>query len=133
MIAMTGYTLRNLKEVENAASKFGLAPELEARFATSSLELTRSGLSYQRLAPGFRIPFGHHRKEQEEIYVLVEGSGRMKLDDEIVELRRWDAIRVAKETTRNFEAGPEGATLIAFGAPGTGPGDAEMEPGWWSG
>lgn len=108
MIAMTGYPLRNLKEVENAASKFGLAP-------------------------GFRIPFGHHHKEQEEIYVLVEGSGRMKLDDEIVELRRWDAIRVAKETTRNFEAGPEGATLIAFGAPGTGPGDAEMEPGWWSG
>ena len=133
MITMTGYTLRNLREVENAAAKFGLAPELEARFATSPLELTRSGLSYQRLAPGFRIPFGHHHKEQEEIYVLVECSGRMKLDDEIVELRRWDAIRVAKETTRNFEAGAEGATLIAFGAPGTGPGDAEMEPGWWSG
>ncbi len=128
---MSTYTVKNLKEVEDSALEFGLAPELEARFASSALELERSGISYQRLAPGFRIPFGHQHKEQEEVYVLVEGSGRMKLDDEIVELRRWDAIRVAKETTRNFEAGSEGATLIAFGAPGTGPGDAAMVPGWW--
>jgi mannose-6-phosphate isomerase-like protein (cupin superfamily) len=128
---MSAYTLKNLKEVEDSAAKFGFAPELEARFASSELELERSGISYQRLGPNFRIPFGHHHKEQEEIYILVEGSGRMKLNDEIVELRRWDAVRVAKETTRGFEAGPEGATLIAFGAPGTGPGDAETEPGWW--
>jgi len=128
---MSAYTLKNLREVEDSALKFGFAPELEARFATAALELERSGISYQRLAPNFRMPFGHRQKEQEEIYLLVEGSGRMKLDDEIVELRRWDAVRVAKETTRNFEAGPEGATLIAFGAPSTGIGDAEAIPGWW--
>jgi len=129
---MSAYTLKNLKQVEDSAVKFGLAPGLEARFASAALELERAGLSYQHLAPNFRSPFGHRHGEQEEIYILVEGSGRMKLNDEIVELRRWDAIRVAKETIRAFEAGPAGATLIAFGAPGPNSSDAEPIPGWWN-
>lgn len=129
---MTGYTIRNLKEIEDQAPKFGFAPSLEARFATAPLEFEQAGISYQRLAPGFRMPFGHKHKEQEEVYVLVSGSARVKLDDEVVELRQWDAVRVPKETMRNFEAGPEGAEIIAFGAPHTGPGDAEMTPGWWT-
>jgi mannose-6-phosphate isomerase-like protein (cupin superfamily) len=131
MIVVAGYKLENLKDVEDSAPKFGLAPELEARFASAALGLERSGLSYQRLAPNFRIPFGHKHKQQEEVYVVVSGGGRMKLDDEIVELRQWDAVRVAAETTRNFEAGPEGTELIVVGAPATGPGDGEMTPGWW--
>jgi mannose-6-phosphate isomerase-like protein (cupin superfamily) len=126
------YTVRNLKEVEDQAPKFGFAPSLEARFATVPLEFEQAGVSYQRLAPGFRMPFGHKHKEQEEVYVLVSGSARVKLDEEVVELRQWDAVRVPKETMRNFEAGPEGAEIIAFGAPHTGPGDAEMTPGWWT-
>jgi mannose-6-phosphate isomerase-like protein (cupin superfamily) len=129
---MTDYTIRNLKEVEDQAPKSGFAPNLEARFATVPLEFEQAGISYQRLAPGFRMPFGHKHKEQEEVYVLVSGSARVKLDDEVVELRQWDALRVPKETMRNFEAGPEGAEIIAFGAPHTGPGDAEMTPGWWT-
>jgi mannose-6-phosphate isomerase-like protein (cupin superfamily) len=132
MVVVAGYKLRNLKDVEDSAPKFGLAPELEARFASAALGLERSGLSYQRLAPNFRIPFGHKHNQQEEVYVVVSGSGRMKLDDEVVELRQWDAVRVPAETTRNFEAGPEGAELIVFGAPATGPGDAEAAPDWWS-
>jgi mannose-6-phosphate isomerase-like protein (cupin superfamily) len=80
----------------------------------------------------FRIPFGHRHKTQEEVYVIVSGSGRLKLDNEIVELRQWDAVRIAKETTRNFEAGPGGgAEMILFGAPNAGSGDAEVIPGWW--
>jgi len=130
--AVAGYTSKNLREVENSAPKFGLAPGLEARFASGALELERSGLSYQRLAPGFRIPFGHRHAQQEEIYLIASGGGRMKLDDEIVELRQWDAVRVSAETTRNFEAGPEGAELIVFGAPGPNATDAEMLPDWWS-
>ncbi len=129
---MSAYTLKNLKQVEDSAVKFGLAPGLEARFASTALELKRAGLSYQHLAPNFRSPFGHRHTEQEEIYVLVEGSGRMKLNDEVVELGRWDAIRVANGTIRDFEAGPEGATLIAFGAPGPNSDDAELIPGWWT-
>lgn len=115
---MPGYTLKNLLEVENAAEKFGLAPGLEAHFASSELGLGKFGLSLQKLAPGFRIPFGHRHAQQEEIYLVAEGSARIKLDGEIVELRRWDAVRIANETIRNLEAGPEGATILAIGAPG---------------
>lgn len=129
---MAEYTLKNLKQVENMAEKHGMGEGLEARFASKELGLERLGMSYQRLAPSFRIPFGHHHAQQEEVYVVVGGSGRIKLEDEIVELEPWDAIRVPKDTTRNFEAGPDGIEFLAFGAPATGPGDAEMTPGWWS-
>lgn len=129
---MAGYTIANLLEIEDSAPKFGLSPGLEARFAGQALELRNSGISYQRLAPGSRIPFGHRHKEQEELYLVVEGSGRLKLDDEIVDVRRWDAVRISKETMRGVEAGPEGLAFVAFGAPYTGPEDAELTPGWWA-
>jgi len=129
---MAGYTIKNLKEIEDQAPRFGLSPNLEARFAREPLACEHSGISYQRLAPSFRVPFGHRHTQQEEVYVLVGGSGRVKLDDEVIELKQWDAVRVAKETMRSFEAGPEGAEIIAFGAPNTGPGDAEITPGWWT-
>ena len=131
---MPGYTLVNLNEVEDRGSQFGLTG-IEARFATVPLQLQKSGISLQRYGPGARLPFGHRHDQQEELYVLVSGSGRMKLDDEIVEIKQWDALRVPSETMRNFEAGPEGAELLAFGAPNTGPSvatDAEPTMGWWS-
>jgi mannose-6-phosphate isomerase-like protein (cupin superfamily) len=130
---VAGYTIKNLKvDVEDQAPKFGMSPGLEARFATNELDFENAGLAYERLAPNFRVPFGHKQNEQEEVYVLVSGSGRVKLDDEIVELRQWDAVRVSREVTRNFEAGPEGAEIIVFGAPKTEAQDAEMAPNWWS-
>jgi mannose-6-phosphate isomerase-like protein (cupin superfamily) len=129
---MAGYTKVNLKdEVEDQAPKFGLGGKIEARMARVPLELEHSGLSYQRLAPNFRLPFGHTHKTQEEVYVLISGSARAKLGDEVVELRPFDALRVHKDTMRGFEGGPEGAELIAIGAPHTGPGDAQMARGWW--
>jgi mannose-6-phosphate isomerase-like protein (cupin superfamily) len=130
---VAGYTKVNLKEdVEDQAPNFGLAPHIEARMARVPLELENSGVSYQRLAPSFRLPFGHRHKRQEELYILVNGSARMKLDDELVDLKQWDAVRVPNDTMRSIEAGPEGAEFIAVGAPNTGPGDADMEQGWWS-
>ena len=129
---MADYTVVNLKEVEDQAPKFGLSPQLEARMARVALGLEHSGVSYQRLAPDFRVPFGHKHKNQEEIYVLVGGSVRIKLEDEVVELKLFDAVRVHKDTMRGFEAGPEGAELIAIGAPNTGPGDGDTVQGWWS-
>ncbi len=128
------HTIINLKEVEDQAPRFGFAPDLEARFATDPLELHKSGVSYQRLAPNFRIPFGHRHREQEELYVIVSGSARIKLDNEVVELRQWDAVRVPAKTMRCFEGGAEGTEIIAFGAPHTGPpaaDDVEMTPNWW--
>ena len=85
------FTLRNLKEdPEDVGPRFDGAPELEFRLATEALELEQSGLSYQRVPPGYRFPYGHTHKKQEEVYVVVRGSGRMKLDDEIVELKEWE-------------------------------------------
>ena len=128
---MADYTLVNLEDVEDSAPKYGMAG-IEARFARQALELQNSGVSLQRLEPGFRAPFGHTHKEQEELYVLLRGSARVKLDDEILELRQWDAIRVPGATMRAFEAGPDGAELLAFGAPHHGGNDAELTPGWWT-
>ena len=130
---MTGYTHINLREdVEDQAPKFGMSPNLEMRMARVPLELQNSGLSYLRIAPNFRMPFGHTHNQQEEVYVLVEGSARMKIDDDTRDLKPWDAVRVHKDTMRSFEGGPEGALFLAIGAPNTGPGDANMEQGWWS-
>jgi mannose-6-phosphate isomerase-like protein (cupin superfamily) len=130
---MADYTKVNLKDdVEDQAPNFGLAPNLEARMARVPLQLEQSGLCYQRLAPNFRVPFGHRHKTQEEVYLVVSGSVRVKLEDEIVELKQWDAIRVPKETMRGFEAGPEGVEIVAVGAPHTGPGDAEVEQDYWT-
>ena len=130
---MAGYTIVNLKEVEDQAPKVGYSPDLvEARFARVPLGLENAGLSYVRLGPNFRTPFGHKHREQEEVYVLVGGSARMKLDDEVIELKAWDAVRVPPETVRGPEAVPEGAEYIAFGAPNTANRDAEPAPNWWT-
>ena len=129
---MDGYTKLNLKrDVEDQAPKFDMSPKLEFRVAARPLGAKESALSYLRVAPDFRLPFGHTHERQEEIYVLVGGSARLKLDDEIVELEPWDVVRIANDTTRNIEAGPDGAELILIGAPNTGANDAEMIKGWW--
>ena len=88
--------------------------------ASKALELEQSGLSYQRIPPDYRFPYGHTHKEQEEVYVVVGGSGRMKLDDEIVEVKKWDVVRVPPGTWRGYEAGPEGLEILVFGAPNLG-------------
>ncbi len=130
---MTDFTIKNLKkEIEDSALKFGLAPEIEARFARADISAERMGLSYQRLAPNARFPFGHRHEHQEEIYVIVDGDGRVKLDDELRDVGQWDVVRVGSDTVRCFEAGPNGLTLLAVGAPFQGANDAEMIPGWWS-
>jgi mannose-6-phosphate isomerase-like protein (cupin superfamily) len=128
---MSDFTRVNLKEVEDQAPKFGMN-ELEFRVAREPLELSNSAVSYMRIAPNYRLPFGHTHNSQEELYVLIDGSARLKLDDEIVELKRFDAVRIPKDTMRNLEGGPEGAVVILFGAPNTGSGDAQMSPDWWT-
>lgn len=126
------YTKQNLKrDVEDSAPRFDMPAEIEARFARRALGGETLGVSHLSLAPGFRIPFGHKHAAQEEVYVVVRGSGRVKVDDEVVELAEWDAIRFDKDTMRQMEAGPDGIEYLAFGA-GTDPLDAELAPGWWS-
>jgi mannose-6-phosphate isomerase-like protein (cupin superfamily) len=130
-----GFSIVNLKDVENAAEGFGFAPDMEARFAGRALDLEESGFSYQKLAPNFRTPWGHRHERQEELYLILSGSGRMKVDDQIIQVKPWDAIRVPSEQMRAFEAGDEGLELLAFGAPHVGAAQADvkdMTPGWWS-
>src|SRR6059058_778564 len=135
-IATVPFTLRNLREdLEDVGSKFDGAPDLEFRLATVALGLERSGLSYQRVPPGYRFPYGHTHEKQEEVYVVSRGSGRMKLDEEIVELKEWDAVRVPPGTWRGYEAGPEGLEIIVIGAPNLGESpreDVEGRRDWWA-
>jgi uncharacterized cupin superfamily protein len=130
---MAKYTKVNLREeVEDQAPKFDMSPEMEFRPGRAALDLENSGVSFFKLEPNFRVPFGHTHNEQEEVYILVDGSARLKLDDEILELQPWDAVRIHKDTMRNLEGGPDGATVLLLGAPNAGSGDAQMEQGWWS-
>jgi mannose-6-phosphate isomerase-like protein (cupin superfamily) len=131
-MAKAPHTVVNLRQVEDMAPKFGLSPGLESRFARVPLELENSGLSYFRVAPEFRAPFGHTHKEQEEIYLVVGGSARLKLDDDVVELNEWDAIRIPRGVMRAFEGGPQGAEILAFGAPSNENRDVEMVQNWWT-
>jgi mannose-6-phosphate isomerase-like protein (cupin superfamily) len=128
---MADYTKLNLREVEDMAAKFGMPPGLESRFARDALGLQNQGLTLFTLAPSYRIPFGHRHGEQEEVYVVVTGSARVKLEDEIVELDTWDAVRIPPEVRRGVEAGPDGAEILAVGAPNVGFGDAEQLPDFW--
>ena len=127
---MANYTKTNLRDVEDMAPKFGMPDGMQSRFARKDIEGKTLGLSLFILEPGFRIPFGHKHVTQEEVYVVVRGSGRVKVEDEIVELNQWDAIRFGKDTMRNLEAGPDGMESVAFGA-GDDPQEAEMAHGWW--
>ena len=130
------FTLRNIREdLADVGPNFDGAPDLEFRMATGALELGKSGLSYQRVPPGYRFPYGHTHREQEEVYVVVRGGGRMKVDDEIVELNEWDAVRVPPGAWRGYEAGLEGLEILVFGAPSLGDDpreDVEGQRDWWA-
>ena len=128
---MAGYTKLNLTEdVEDFAPKYGMGEVLNAHFAREAIEAQKFVLSLQRLKPDQRMPFGHRHDEQEEVYVVVGGSGRLKVEDDVLELAQWDAVRVDPERTRNLEAGPDGLDVIAFGAPGVR--DTEQFMNWWT-
>jgi len=130
------FTLRNLtKDLEDIGANFDGAPGLEFRAATKALELEKSGLTYQRVPPGYRFPYGHTHKTQEEVYVVLRGSGRMKVDDEVVKLEEFDAVRVPPGAWRGYEAGQEGLEILVVGAPNLGEAPREDVEGlrdWWA-
>lgn len=128
---MSDYSIVNLREVEDSARQFGMPEGMEARFSKRALGSTIGAVSLQRYGPGLRAPFGHRHTRQEETYVILEGGGTINIDGEIVELGRWDAVRVPPGSMRAFEAGPDGLEILAFGAPIAEEPDIEMAPGWW--
>jgi quinol monooxygenase YgiN/mannose-6-phosphate isomerase-like protein (cupin superfamily) len=126
-----GFEIVNLDEVEDLAAKMGFGEMGEARFARDPLGAVGTGVSLQRVRPGVRQSFGHSHQLDEEIYVVLSGSGRVAVDDEVRVVRTRDAIRIAPASVRAFEAGPDGLELLAMGA--HHPGDPVMAPGWWPG
>jgi len=114
---MADFSIANLRtDVADSAKEFGFSPTLEARFGKKDLESEQLSVSYQRVAPDETSPFAHRHKEQaEEIYVIVEGSGRVLLDGEAHAVKEWDAIRVSGPVVRSFEAGTDGLAVLAFG------------------
>jgi quercetin dioxygenase-like cupin family protein len=127
---VSDFTHINLKDAEDSAAERG--GDIEARFGRKHLDSEHLGVSYFRYGPGFHASFGHRHREQEEAYVVVTGSGRMRLDDEVIELRQWDAIRVAPHVVRGFEGGPDGMEMIAIGADRPEGGDGEMVHDFWT-
>jgi quinol monooxygenase YgiN len=124
-----GYTLLNLEDVEDVAPRFGFGDQGEARFANRPLGALRTGLSHQRLRPGVRQAFGHRHQHAEEVFVVLAGTGRMKIDDEIRVVGPLDAIRLAPDSSRALEAGPEGLEFVVFGPHHTA--DAVLEANFW--
>lgn len=124
------FTHKKLTEVKDSATEFGYADVMEARFAGEDFEAEQSGFSFYRIKPNKRQPFAHRHEEAEEVYVVLRGRGRLKLDDEVIEVEELDAIRVAPEVTRAWEAGDDGLAVLVFGSRHEG--DGELFHGWWS-
>ena len=127
---MSDYEIKNLREVEDMAVKHGFSETQEARFPRSELGAEKTGLAYHVVRPGKRQAFAHRHGTAEEVNVVLSGAGRVKLDDEVIEIRAMDAIRIAPHVTRAFEAGPDGLELLVFGP--HHPGDSEMVQDFWA-
>jgi mannose-6-phosphate isomerase-like protein (cupin superfamily) len=126
---MSNYAIKNIMELDDSAKQFGLSPQVEARFGRKALDAQKGGFSYQKLESNFRQPFGHKHDSQEEIYVVISGSGRVKLGDEVVAVKQWDSIRVSPDTPRAFEGGSDGIEFLVFGAGESG--DADTIEDFW--
>jgi mannose-6-phosphate isomerase-like protein (cupin superfamily) len=127
------YTIRNLADVEDQAPKFGYDQVQEARFARRDLDAEQTGVSFHRVKPGQRQGFAHRHNNAEEIYVILGGSGRIKLDDEINDVKTLDAVRVSPQVARAFEAGDDGLEILAFGPHHEGDGEILKDDFWGSG
>jgi mannose-6-phosphate isomerase-like protein (cupin superfamily) len=124
------YTIKNLREVEDSAPKFGFEDTQEAHFAQGDLDAKDTGVSFHVVKPGCRQGFAHRHEAAEEVYVVIAGSGRVKLDAEVAAIGTLDAIRVAPTVARAFEAGPDGLELVAFGPHHAGDGEILQEDFW---
>ena len=125
------HTIKNLRDVKDSAPEFGFADTQEAHFAGGDLDAAETGVSYLVVRPGKRQGFAHRHDAAEEVYVVVSGSGRIKLDDQITQIKTLDAIRVAPNVVRQFEADDDGLAVVAFGRRHKGDGNIVDDPGFW--
>lgn len=126
---MSDYAIVNLLELDDSTQ--GRVPGMEARFARNAMGSRDLGISHHRYAPGTRTPVSHSHREQEEAFVVVAGSGRVRLDEEVRDVRRWDVVRIGPPVVRAFEAGPDGLELLAIGGPKPEGGDGMPSDSPW--
>lgn len=127
---LMGFAIKNLREVADSAAEYGLSDIQEARFPREDLGAETTGFAYHVIRPGRRQAFAHRHEQAEELHVVINGTGRVKLDDEVREIGPLDAIRVSPAVTRAFEAGPEGLELLVFGPRHER--DGEIVQGFWT-
>lgn len=127
---MPTYTKRNMMDLDDLAA--GRMEGLQARFARSAMGFEQFGVTHFRVGPGVRAPFGHRHAVQEEAYLVLSGSGRLRVEDDILDLAPLDLVRVVPEAVRGFEGGPEGMDLLAIGGTRPEDGDGEMVQDWWT-
>ena len=125
---MPGWTRKNFAALRDVSPP---GVPIQWRFARTALGSPELGVSRFTYEPGARMPWGHRHRVQEEVYVVVAGSGRAKLDDEIVDIGTWDALRVAPAVVRSFEAGPDGLDVICIGGRKPDGPDSERHPDFW--
>jgi mannose-6-phosphate isomerase-like protein (cupin superfamily) len=126
----TRYAKANLRDVRDSAVKHGLSEHQEARFPREDLDAEQTGMNYLTIKPNQREAFAHRHRTAEEIYVVLDGGGRVKLDNEIVELKALDAVRVSPGVARSFGAGPNGLQVLIFGPRVQS--DAEIVQDFWT-
>jgi mannose-6-phosphate isomerase-like protein (cupin superfamily) len=124
------YAIKNLREVEDSAPKFGFSETQEARFPREDLGCETVGFAFHVVKPGKRQGFAHRHENAEEVYVVLSGKGRVKLDDEVRDIAPMDAVRVAPPVARAFEAGDDGLEILAFGPRHEGDGEILREDFW---
>jgi mannose-6-phosphate isomerase-like protein (cupin superfamily) len=125
------YTKKNLSETKDSAPEFGFGDIGEAHFVMGELGAETTGLAYHKLNPNMRQRFSHKHEDAEEVYVVLGGSGRLKLDDEVIDIGRLDAVRIAPQVERAVEAGDEGLEFLAFGPHHKGDGELNHDGGFW--
>ncbi len=128
---MTDYTKLNLDDVKDLAPDFGMETLGQARFARQALGAERIGLAHYRVNPGQRAGFGHRHQQSEEIYVMLSGSGRFRVQDDVFDVGPRDVVYCGPGAMRAWEAGPDGLEMLAFGAHAEGE-ELHMEQGWWT-
>ena len=124
------FTIKNLREVDDLAPRFGFEEVQEARFPREDLDAESIGLAFHRVKPNRRQAFAHRHQQAEEVYVVLSGRGRMKLDEEVRDIQPMDAIRVSPRVARAFEAGPDGLELLVFGPRHAGDGEVLSGDFW---
>jgi quercetin dioxygenase-like cupin family protein len=126
----TQHATTNLDAAKDMAPDYGMSDMGQARFVRKDLGAERIGLSEYRMNPGRRVGFGHRHGQSEEMYVVISGSGRFKVEDEVFDVGVKDVVYCPPTAMREWEAGPDGLELLAFG--GHAENDSEMKPGWWA-